>query len=64
MGKDFLDNIVKKTTDTSMGNIKELLKIIKEHPIKNRAFRMSQPVDPCHGSRDVSRNRPGSGKEP
>ncbi len=36
----------------------------KEHPIKNRVFRMMLPVDPCHGSRDVSRNEPGSRKEP
>jgi len=43
---------------------KEPLKIIKEYPIKNRVFRMMLPVDPCHGSRDVSRNRPWNRKEP
>jgi len=37
---------------------KEPLKGIKEHTIKNRVFRMSLPVDTCHGSRDVSGNRP------
>jgi len=37
---------------------KELLKIIKEHTIKNRMVRMTLAVDSCHGSRDVSRNRP------
>jgi len=30
---------------------KKPLKIIKEHTIKNRVFRMMLPVDPCHGSR-------------
>jgi len=43
---------------------KELLKIIKEQTIKNRVFRMILPVVPSYGSRDVSRNRPGSRKYP
>ena len=43
---------------------KELLKIIKEHSIENRVFRMTLTVDPYHGSRDDSRNGPGSRKEP
>jgi len=38
---------------------KELLKIIKEHPVKHRVFRMTLTVDPCHGSRDDSKNGPG-----
>jgi hypothetical protein len=41
---------------------KELLKIIKEHSIENRVFRMTLTVDPCQGSRDDSRNGPGSKK--
>ena len=43
---------------------KEPLKIIKEHPIKNSVFRMTLTIDPCHGGRDVARNRPGGRKEP
>jgi hypothetical protein len=42
---------------------KKPLKIIKKYPIKNSVFRMTLPVDPCHGSRDVSRNRPRNSKE-
>jgi hypothetical protein len=66
-----LDNILDYRTDlpvlllkTILIFTKEALKIIKEHPIKNRVFRMTLAVDPCHGSRDVSKNRPRSRKEP
>jgi hypothetical protein len=43
---------------------KESLEIIKKHPVKNRKFRMSLAVDPCHGREDDSRNRPRNSKEP
>ena len=33
---------------------KEPLKIIKEHPVKHRVFRMTLAVDPCHGREDDS----------
>ena len=33
---------------------KEALKIIKEHPVKYRVFRMTLAVDPCHGREDDS----------
>jgi hypothetical protein len=41
---------------------KEPLKIIKEHPVKHRVFRMMLPVDPCHGREDDSQNGPGTKK--
>jgi hypothetical protein len=53
-----------RTKQTILILSKELLKIIKEHSIENRVFRMTLAVNPCHGSRDDSRNGPGSRKEP
>jgi len=41
---------------------KELLEIIKKHPIKNGVFRMTLAVDLCHGREDDSRNGPDCGK--
>jgi hypothetical protein len=38
---------------------KKALEIVKKHTIKNRVFRMTLAVDPCHGSRDDSKNGPG-----
>ena len=32
----------------------EPLEIVKKHPVKNRIFRMTLPVDPCHGREDDS----------
>ena len=36
----------------------KLLKVMKKHPIKNSKFRMTLTVNPCHGSRDDSKNGP------
>jgi len=35
------------------------LKIIKEHPVKHRVFRMKLTVDPCPDRENDSRSRPG-----
>jgi len=32
---------------------------MKKHSIENSAFRMTLVINPCHGSRDNSRNGPG-----
>ena len=43
---------------------KEPLKIIKEHSIKTRVFRMKLTIAPCHGREDDSRNGPDCRKRP
>ncbi len=40
--------------------LKEPLEIIKEHPVKNRVFRMTLAIDPCHGKDRDSRKGPGN----
>ena len=40
------------------------VKIIKEHPVKNRVFRMTLAVDPWHSREADSRNGPGGRNEP
>jgi len=44
--------------------LKEPLEIVKEHPIKNRVFRMMLAVDPCHGRGDDSRDGPDCRRMP
>jgi len=44
--------------------LKKPLKIIKKHPVKNRMFRMTLAVDPCHGRGHDSRNGPGGRNKP
>jgi len=39
--------------------LKKPLEIIKKHPVKYRVFRMTLAVNPCHGSRNDSKNGPG-----
>jgi hypothetical protein len=65
-----LDNILDYRTEIPILLLEQIvifskkpLEIIKKYPIKNSVFRMTLPVDPCHGSRDVSRNRPRNSKE-
>jgi hypothetical protein len=60
-----LNNILDYGTEIAILSLKpalvlseKLLKIMKEHPIKNSVFRMTLAVDPCHGSRDDSKNGP------
>jgi len=35
------------------------IKVMKKHSIENTTFRMTLVINPCHGSRDDSRNGPG-----
>jgi len=40
--------------ETILVFMKELLKVMKKHPIKNRVFRMTLAIDSCHGREDDS----------
>ena len=42
---------------------KKPVEMVIKHPVKHRVFRMTLAIDPCHGSKDDSRNRPGGRKE-
>ena len=37
----------------------KLLEVMKKHPVEDGALRMSKTINPCHGSRDDSKNWPG-----
>jgi hypothetical protein len=67
MGEDFLDHRTEISTlllELILILSQKPLEIMKEYPIKNRMFRMTFVVDPCHGREDDSRNGPDCGKRP